>query len=69
MLILSMIGACTCSSYKIGKYGNCEEDGYGKGKFCYVNLPNSCSDAQQSQYTSNYELSWVACLGEFLVLA
>ena len=66
-----MLGSgCSCSSHIIwygGKdYGNCKwEHSNGNGKFCYVNLPTTCSDAEQSSLSNTQKMSWEACKGKF----
>ena len=66
-------GGCSCSSHIIWyyglDYGNCKrEHGNGNGKFCYVNLPTTCSDAEQSSADPTKKMSWEACQCKFLVL-
>ena len=55
---------CSCSDYKQKGYRKCEKDhnvGNNKGKICYVNLPTTCPDAQDSKAVPGKKLSWTAC--------
>ena len=56
---------CSFSSFTRFGYGDCKKDhSNGKGKFCYVNLPTTCSDAESSAYVQGKQLSWEACVGK-----
>ena len=64
-------GGCTCSTlmqtYGAVQYGNCLRDhGNGKGKFCYINLPTTCSDIEASVIDATKQMSWEACKGNSL---
>ena len=73
-MIANNVGDCSCSDHlSQDGYGKCEKAHtsiwlIAKGKFCYVNLPTTCSDVRDSETEPGKKFAWEPCQGKILFL-